>query len=141
MREMKAIPAASALIRRVNEILLIQRKYPPSQGKWALPGGIVKQDESMEQAAIREVKEELGIEIEIKRLIGVYNATSRNSSGKLKYSYDIHCYEARHKAGDLKPSPEIMDWKWIKSKAEVADLTLTSTTRKALEDAGFLTDK
>lgn len=130
--------AASALIRKDGEILLIQRKYPPSQGKWALPGGVVEQGESTEQAAIREVKEELDIDIEIKRLTGVYNATAWNSTGELEYSYDIHCYEAVYKAGELKPNSEIMNWRWISSASEIADLTLTSTTRKALEDAGFL---
>lgn len=130
------VPAASALIRKGREILLIQRRYPPSQGKWALPGGIVEQRESAEQATVREIKEELGIEIEIKRLIGIYNATARD--GNLEYNYEIHCYEADYKNGDLKPSSEILNYKWVKSREDIADLTLTSTARKALEDAGFL---
>ncbi|MEM2990003.1 MAG: NUDIX domain-containing protein, partial [Halobacteria archaeon] len=109
---------------------------PPSQGKWALPGGIVEQWESTEQAAVREIKEELGIEIEIKRLIGIYNAVARDRN--LEYNYDIHCYEANYKNGELKPSSEILDYKWVKSREDIVDLTLTSTARKALEDAGFL---
>jgi 8-oxo-dGTP diphosphatase len=133
---MKSTHAASALIRKGSEVLIIQRRYPPSKGKWALPGGVVEHCESAEQAAVREIKEELGIEIEIKRLIGIYNSAGRD--GNLEYNYEIHCYEAHYKAGDLQPSSEIMDWKWVRSKEEIADLMLTSTARKALEDAGFL---
>lgn len=135
---MKSIPAASALIRRGNEILLIQRRYPPGKGKWALPGGVVEQGESPEQAAVREIKEELGIEIQIKKLIGVYNAAIRD--GDLEYNYDIHCFEADYKDGDLKPSLEIMNYKWVESREDLADLMpkLTNTSRKALEDVGFL---
>lgn len=44
------------------KVMLIQRKLPPFQGNWALPGGFVRMDESLEAAAIRELKEETGIE-------------------------------------------------------------------------------
>ena len=44
-----------------KEILLIQRKFAPYKGKWALPGGFVDMDETLEQAALRELKEETGI--------------------------------------------------------------------------------
>jgi 8-oxo-dGTP diphosphatase len=44
-------------------ILLIKRKYEPFQKSWALPGGLVKNDESLEQAVNRELKEEAGIDV------------------------------------------------------------------------------
>ena len=44
-------------------VLLIKRKYEPFKGKWAIPGGFVLEDESLEEAVERELKEETGIEI------------------------------------------------------------------------------
>ena len=44
-------------------ILLIKRKYEPFKGKWAIPGGFVLNDESLEEAVERELKEETGVEI------------------------------------------------------------------------------
>jgi len=43
------------------QVLLVKRKYPPYQGLWAIPGGYVQADESLEAAAIRELREETGI--------------------------------------------------------------------------------
>jgi 8-oxo-dGTP diphosphatase len=48
--------------RRIR-VLLIQRRFPPFEGKWALPGGFVEGDESLEGAVSRELKEETGLHI------------------------------------------------------------------------------
>ena len=45
-----------------EEVLLIQRKYKPFENHWALPGGFLDMDETPEQAALRELKEETGLE-------------------------------------------------------------------------------
>lgn len=64
-----------------QEIVLIQRKNPPFKGKFALPGGFVKYGEKTEEACIREAKEETNIDIEIKKLIGVYSDPNRDPRG------------------------------------------------------------
>lgn len=52
---------------------MIKRSLPTEKGDWAIPGGFVDAGESLEMAAIREVKEEVLVDIEITRLIGVYS--------------------------------------------------------------------
>jgi 8-oxo-dGTP diphosphatase len=52
-------------------ILLVKQKY--GREYWSLPGGVMEQGESIEQAVIREVKEETGLDICLSRLIGVYS--------------------------------------------------------------------
>jgi 8-oxo-dGTP diphosphatase len=54
--------AADAAVRRGESVLLIQRKYPPMQGSWALPGGFVDQGEDPIHAAVRELEEETGLQ-------------------------------------------------------------------------------
>jgi ADP-ribose pyrophosphatase YjhB (NUDIX family) len=54
-------------------ILLVQRAIEPSYGKWVFPGGYVDRGESLEAAAIREAKEECGLDVRATRLLGVYS--------------------------------------------------------------------
>lgn len=62
-------------------ILLIKRKNDPYQGSWALPGGFVEYGETVENAAVRETKEETGIVVKLKELVGVYSDPDRDPRG------------------------------------------------------------
>jgi 8-oxo-dGTP diphosphatase len=48
-------------INNIQSVLLIERKHPPFEGMWALPGGFLNMDETLEEAALRELQEETGI--------------------------------------------------------------------------------
>ena len=62
-----------------NEILLLRRGFQPNRGLWSMPGGFVDLGESVEDAAIRETKEEIAVDISITDLVGVYSrGTDRN---------------------------------------------------------------
>lgn len=65
------VPAVGILIEMDGGVVLIQRKHPPHQGRWALPSGYIEADESAEEAAIREAEEETGLKVEIVELAGV----------------------------------------------------------------------
>ncbi|MDD5291375.1 MAG: DUF4202 family protein [Patescibacteria group bacterium] len=65
-------PVASVIIAKRRKILLIKRAQKPLLGYWCLPGGYIDYDEKPEETAIREIKEETGLNIKIKKLIGVY---------------------------------------------------------------------
>jgi NAD+ diphosphatase len=64
--------AAAAIIETVDGILLVRRSTDPQAGKLDLPGGFVDYAESAESAVLREVHEELGLEIELRRYLGSY---------------------------------------------------------------------
>jgi ADP-ribose pyrophosphatase YjhB (NUDIX family) len=54
-------------------ILLVQRAIDPSYGKWVFPGGYVDRGEALEDAALREVREESGLSVKLTRLLGAYS--------------------------------------------------------------------
>ena len=65
------VPAVGIIIEMEGGVVLIQRRHPPHEGRWTLPGGYVEADESAEEAAIREAEEETGLKVEIVELMGV----------------------------------------------------------------------
>ncbi len=65
-----------------SAVVLIRRKNPPFQGQYALPGGFVDEDETVERACVREAKEETNLELKNLRLVGVYSAPGRDPRGR-----------------------------------------------------------
>ena len=65
--------AAGVILALSGELVLLKRGVPPSVGKWVFPGGYVDAGEPTESAAAREALEEVGLEVEIEDLIGVYS--------------------------------------------------------------------
>ncbi len=84
--------AADAAVNRGNDILLIQRKFPPMQGSWALPGGFVERDEDPEVAAVRELLEETGMkgsEPKLLMVMGNPNRDPRKHIVSIVYSISV----------------------------------------------------
>ncbi|MEM5801968.1 MAG: NUDIX hydrolase [Candidatus Aenigmatarchaeota archaeon] len=73
--------AVDVLIVKNKKIVLIRRNKNPWKGKLSLPGGFVEWGETVEQAAIREAKEETGLNVKIKKLLGVYSNPKRDPRG------------------------------------------------------------
>jgi len=63
---------AAVLIEHDNKLLLLQRNHEPWKGTWMVPAGYVEADEDPKDAAIREVHEETGLEVELGDLFHVY---------------------------------------------------------------------
>ena len=67
-------PVAAAIPRTADgRLWLLRRAFDPGAGRWTIPGGFVDLGESVEDAARREVREELAIEVELGRLVGAYS--------------------------------------------------------------------
>ena len=70
------IPTVDVVIEIDDQVVLIERKNPPHG--WALPGGFVDYGESVEDAAIREAKEETSLDVDLVALLGVYSKPHRD---------------------------------------------------------------
>lgn len=75
--------ASDCVAFAVDAVVLIKRRNPPFQGQYALPGGFVEENETVEAACIREAKEETNLDLKNLKLIGVYSYPNRDPRGRV----------------------------------------------------------
>ncbi len=92
--------AADALIVKEGKIVLIRRGNEPFEGKWALPGGFVDAGESVEEACVREAKEETGLDVQVKELVGVFSKPERDPRGTVGVAFLCEVMGGKMKGGD-----------------------------------------
>ena len=94
-----------AIIPYKGGIVLIKRRNEPFKDHYALPGGIVEYGEKVEEALVREVKEETGLDVEPYRLVGVYSDPNRDPRGH----FVSICFIAIPKGGELRATSDAKD--------------------------------
>jgi ADP-ribose pyrophosphatase YjhB (NUDIX family) len=116
--------AVSAAIFRAERVLIVRRGVPPMQGIYTLPGGGVELGETLEQAVMREVREETGLAIEPLSLAGYRQVIARDSEGKIERHFVILPFAARYLAGEISLNAELAEAKWL-LPAELSGLRTT----------------
>lgn len=72
------LAVSGLVINSEGQWLVVKKRYSGLEGKWSLPAGFVKRNETIDEAALREVKEETGIDAELVGLIGFRSGVIRN---------------------------------------------------------------
>jgi ADP-ribose pyrophosphatase YjhB (NUDIX family) len=134
-------PKANSLVPSVNvvvvndagEMLMIRRT---DNDNWAVPGGAIDLGESVAQAAVRETREESGIECEITGIVGIYSDPKHvilyTSNGEVRQEFSI-ILTARPLSGQPTPSSESSEVRWV-SAPEVLNYTMDRSMRMRIND-------
>jgi ADP-ribose pyrophosphatase YjhB (NUDIX family) len=121
-----------AVIIRHGKILLERRKNEPGKGKWSIPGGVVELGESLEETAIREIREETNLEVEEPMLVDVVDGVTKDENGEIKYHFVIVDYFVKLTGGTLKVMSDAAELEWVQLDA-VEKYDLTRTFREFFE--------
>jgi ADP-ribose pyrophosphatase YjhB (NUDIX family) len=127
--------AVSAAIFRAERVLIVRRGVPPMQGIYTLPGGGVELGETLEQAVMREVREETGLAIEPLSLAGFRQVITRDAEGKIERHFVILPFAARYLAGEISLNAELAEAKWL-LPAELSGLRTTEGLAEIVTAAG-----
>ncbi|HWW35868.1 MAG TPA: NUDIX hydrolase [Xanthobacteraceae bacterium] len=127
--------AVSAAIFRAERVLIVRRGVPPMQGIYTLPGGGVELGETLEQAVMREVREETGLAIEPLSLAGYRQVIARDSEGKIERHFVILPFAARYLAGEISLNAELAEAKWL-LPSELSGLRTTEGLAEIVTAAG-----
>ncbi len=124
----RPIVGTGALLIEDGKLLLVKRGAKPGQGKWSIPGGLVELGERVQETVVREVKEECGLDIEVERLMDVFDSIMRDEKGRIQYQFVVVNFLAKIKGGLLKNADDVLEARWV-SLNEVEKYNLTNSFR------------
>ncbi|MFQ5970750.1 MAG: NUDIX hydrolase [Alphaproteobacteria bacterium] len=101
------------VVLKDDAVLLIRRGKPPRLGEWSLPGGAQRLGETVEEAALREVREETGISLALMGLIDVVDSISHDDEGRVRYHYTLVDLAARWTGGSVVPGGDAAHAAWV----------------------------
>ena len=109
--------AVSAAIFRDGRVLIVRRGRAPAHGLYTLPGGGVELGETLEEAVIREVREETALNIEPVGLAGYRQAIARDAEGRVERHFVILPFAARWIDGEVSLNEELAEAHWLEPAA------------------------
>ena len=115
-----------------GSVVLIKRKNPPYKDYWAIPGGFVELGETIENAVLREAKEETSLDIEIIKTLNIYSDPNRDPRGHII----TVAFICKTIGGTLKANSDAKDIK-VFNKDSIKKINLAFDHKKILKDAGF----
>ncbi len=128
------VAVAAVVVDGEGRILMVERGRPPSQGMWALPGGLLDLGEPVRAGVAREVQEETGAEIEIVDLVDLFEPIHRDATGRIRYHYVVIDFWAHYRGGDVAAADDVDDVAWV-SVTELDDLPMEEETRQVVRKA------
>ncbi len=101
------------VVWRGEDVLLIQRGKPPRAGTWSIPGGMQELGETVRETAVREIREETGIEITVTELIDVIDTITHDDSDRVRMHYTLVDFSAEWRAGEAVAGSDAAGVRWI----------------------------
>jgi ADP-ribose pyrophosphatase YjhB (NUDIX family) len=115
-----------------GRVLLVRRAKEPLKGRWTLPGGTVELGETLEEAVVRELKEETGLQVVPREVLAVLDRIHREN-GRVVYHYVIVDYLCDRVSGELRAGSDAAELV-LASPSEFPDYDLPEKVRElALE--------
>jgi 8-oxo-dGTP diphosphatase len=126
------VPTVGVICLRGDEVLLIKRGNPPRQGQWSLPGGRLEWGEATVAGALRELKEETGVEAQLLGLVDVVDGVfPSRPGGEITRHYLLIDYAARWIAGEAVAGDDAADARFV-SRDEAMALVEWDATRRVI---------
>ncbi len=130
----KPVAGVSMCVIRNGKVLLAKRGNQIGYGLWSFPGGHVEDGEPLRAAALRELKEETGVEAEIIRLMDTIEIIHKDKTGKVEAHFVLSVFLGNWISGEAKAASDVSDVRWINSNNHY-DLKMTPGTSDFIQTA------
>ena len=123
-----------------EKVLLVRRGKAPRRNQWSIPGGSQEFGETVRNGAIREVKEETGVDIKLIGLIDVVDGIFKDDGGNVETHYTLVDFAAHWTSGDALASDDASEVRWA-TLGEVDELVDWEETRRVISRSADLVNK
>lgn len=130
----RPILAASIAVFREGRVLIATRTKPPGAGVWSLPGGLVEAGETIEEAALRELMEEVGLEARIVGFNRHVQRIDRDEQGRIRHHFVVASFVGVWTGGEATTGPEAGEVRWVDPN-DLGDLPTTPHLARILARA------
>ena len=130
----RPIIGVAAVVIENDKVALVRRGRPPAYGEWSLPGGAVELGETVEKAVIREVREEIGLEVEVLELVAILDRIFLDKEGQVQFHYVLLDFLCRKTGGKLLASSDAISCAQVPFSA-LGRYKLTKETREVINRA------
>jgi 8-oxo-dGTP diphosphatase len=125
------IAGVGVVVLHDDKILLARRSKPPRAGDWSLPGGAQNLGETITETALREIKEETGLDIKVLGIVDVVDSIIRDGDGRVQYHYTLVDVFAERISGEAIASDDAAEIGWF-GLDELDSLDLWSETDRII---------
>ncbi|MCL6706877.1 NUDIX domain-containing protein [Pseudomonas sp. R2.Fl] len=126
-------PAASAIVERDGQLLLVKRRNPPAADLYAFPGGRSEPGETLEETALRELFEETGVRGRRPRLFAFYDLRSENDAPGMSTHFHLSVFRVEiAEEGDVTAADDAAEAAWFPI-GTIADLPVPASVRECVE--------
>jgi len=122
------VPAAGVLLVEEGRVLLVRRKYDPRAGAWCIPAGFMESGETPEETAVRELREETGLQAALTALFGVYAGFDDPRVRAV-----LVLYTATRAGGELEAGDDALEADWFPLDALPPDIAFEAHRRALTE--------
>ncbi len=117
---------------RGKELLLVKRGREPAKGLWGIPGGVVEVGETVEEALVREVREETGCECRPIKQLTTFDSIRRDPDGRVHWHYVLFEYLCEYISGEPKASDDADEARWVRLD-DLGSVNIMESTRAFVE--------
>ena len=110
----RPVVGVGGVVIRDAAVLLVQRASEPLAGQWSLPGGVVELGETLEEAVVRELREETGLTVRVLELVEAFERITRDDAARPRYHFVLLDYLCEPLTGITRPGSDVQAVAWAR---------------------------
>ncbi|MGH7754276.1 MAG: NUDIX hydrolase [Gemmatimonadales bacterium] len=130
----RPVVGVGGVVIRDGTVLLVERAREPLVGQWSLPGGAVELGETLEEAVVRELREETGLTVRVLELVEAFERITRDESARPRYHYVLLDYLCEPVSGSARAGSDVRAVAWVRPE-EFAAYGLSEKARAVYRKA------